>query len=76
VLSVIACVPMGWSHFSDSSTTPIFVYYGHMIAMEGVATSEARCTAKPYPAAPARSTPLDYSGRHRVGRLVCSFGFG
>jgi hypothetical protein len=39
--SVIACVPMGWSHLSDSSTTPISIYYGHMIALEGVATSEA-----------------------------------
>jgi hypothetical protein len=28
------------------------------------------------PAAPARSTPLDFFGRHRVGGLVCSFGFG
>jgi hypothetical protein len=45
--SVIACVRMGWSHLSDSSTTPISIYYGHMIALEGVATSEARCTAKP-----------------------------
>jgi hypothetical protein len=45
--SVIACVPTGWSHLSDSSTTPISIYYGHMIAMEGVATSEARCMAKP-----------------------------
>jgi hypothetical protein len=44
--------------------------------LEGVATSEARCTAKPWPAAPARSTPLDYSGRHRVGGLAGSFGFG
>jgi hypothetical protein len=39
--SVIACVPTGWSHLSDSSTTPISIYYGHMIALEGVATSEA-----------------------------------
>jgi hypothetical protein len=45
--SVIACVPTGWSHLSDSSTTPIYIYYGHMIALEGVATPEARCTAKP-----------------------------
>jgi hypothetical protein len=45
--SVIACVPTGWSHLSDSCTTPIYIYYGHMIAWEGVATPEARCTAKP-----------------------------
>jgi hypothetical protein len=32
--SVIACVPTGWSHLSD---TPISIYYGHMIALEGVA---------------------------------------
>jgi hypothetical protein len=31
-----------------------------MIALEGVATPEARCTAKPLPAAPARSTSLDF----------------
>jgi hypothetical protein len=42
--SVITCVPTGWSYLSDSSTTHISIYYGHMIAMEGVATSEARCT--------------------------------
>jgi hypothetical protein len=45
--SVIACVPTGWSHLSDSSSIPISIYYGHMIALEGVATSEVRCTAKP-----------------------------
>jgi hypothetical protein len=45
--SVIACVPTEWSHLLDSSTTPISIYYGHMIAMEGVATTEARCTVKP-----------------------------
>jgi hypothetical protein len=39
--SVIACVPTGWSHPLDSSITPISIYYGHMIALEGVATSEA-----------------------------------
>jgi hypothetical protein len=43
----IASVPTGWSHLSDSSTTPISIYYGHMIALEGVATSEAQCTVKP-----------------------------
>jgi hypothetical protein len=45
--SVIACVPTGWSHLSDSSTTPISIYYAQMIALDGVATPEARCTAKP-----------------------------
>jgi hypothetical protein len=45
--SVIACVPTGWSRLSDSSTTPISIYYAHIIALEGVATPEARCTAKP-----------------------------
>jgi hypothetical protein len=40
-------VPTGWSHLSDSSTTPISIYYAHMIALEGVATPEARCMAKP-----------------------------
>jgi hypothetical protein len=44
---VIACVPTGWSHLSDSSTTPIYIYYADMIALDGVATPEARCTAKP-----------------------------
>jgi hypothetical protein len=41
------CVPTGWSHLSDSSTTPISIYYGYMIALAGVATSEAGCTEKP-----------------------------
>jgi hypothetical protein len=45
--SVIACVPTGWSCLLDSSTTPSSIYYAHMIALEGVATPKARCTAKP-----------------------------
>jgi hypothetical protein len=28
--SVIACVPTGWSHLWDSSTTPISIYYGYV----------------------------------------------
>jgi hypothetical protein len=55
--SVVACVPTGWSRLSDSSTTPISIYYAHMIALEGVATprsvmygkSLARCTRAVYP---------------------------
>jgi hypothetical protein len=35
------------AHLLDSSIIPISIYYGHMIAMEGVATPKARCMVKP-----------------------------
>jgi hypothetical protein len=68
--SVIACVPTGWSHLWDCSTTPIYIYYGPMIDMEGMLPPKPdvrrnpRCATRQSPTARQQSMLHDNGWQH------------